>query len=56
MSRTPPRIPPKVAMLGEDNNEILGKYLGYGADTIAALLKTGVLAQDPTLERPTGRA
>lgn len=49
MSATPPRIPPKVAMLGEDNNEILSKYLGYSADTIAALLKSGVLAQDPVL-------
>jgi CoA:oxalate CoA-transferase len=52
MSKTPPQIPPLVAMLGENNNEILSKRLGYSADKIAALLKDGVLAQDPTLAQP----
>jgi crotonobetainyl-CoA:carnitine CoA-transferase CaiB-like acyl-CoA transferase len=54
MSKTPPRIPPKVARLGENNSEILGKYLGYDADTIGALLKSGVLAQDPTARQQSG--
>jgi CoA:oxalate CoA-transferase len=49
MSQTPPHIPPKVALLGEDNFEVLRKCLGYSADAVAALLSTGVLAQDPTL-------
>jgi CoA:oxalate CoA-transferase len=51
MSRTPPHIPNKVAMLGEDNHDVLGKYLGYGADTVAALLESGVIGQDPTLAK-----
>jgi crotonobetainyl-CoA:carnitine CoA-transferase CaiB-like acyl-CoA transferase len=51
MSKTPPRIPPTVAMLGEDNDEILGKYLGYDAGTVAALLEAGVIARDPALAR-----
>ncbi len=49
MSKTPPRIPQKVALLGEDNREILGKCLGYNADTVGALLSSGVLGQDPAL-------
>lgn len=49
MSITPPRIPATVAMLGEDNREILSKYLGYGDDAIAELLNQGVLAQDPVI-------
>ena len=51
MSKTPPRIPPRVAMLGEDNREILGMCLGYTDDKVAALLESGVLGQDPTLAR-----
>ena len=49
MSKTPAHIPPRVAMLGEHNEEILGKHLGYKPDKIAALLKTRVLVQDPVL-------
>ena len=49
MSRTPPRIPPRVALLGEDNREILSKCLGYNADTVGNLLSSGVLGQDPAL-------
>jgi len=54
MTKTPPRIPPKVALLGENNSEILGRCLGYNADMIATLLKSGVLAQDPTVRAPDG--
>ncbi len=53
MSKTPPRIPPRVSMLGEDNQEVLRKYLGYGAGTVAGLLESGVLAQDPVLSERT---
>ena len=49
MSRTPPRIPPKIALLGEDNREILGQCLGYKGDTVDALLSSGVLGQDPAM-------
>jgi len=48
MSKTPPRIPPMIAMLGEHNREILSKA-GYSTDAIAALLESGVIAQDPTM-------
>ncbi len=51
MSKTPPRIPPIVARLGEHNHEVLGKCLGYTSDTVAALLNDGVIAQDPTLAK-----
>jgi crotonobetainyl-CoA:carnitine CoA-transferase CaiB-like acyl-CoA transferase len=51
MSKTPSRIPPRVALLGEDNREILGKCLGYTDDTVAALQESGVLGQDPALAR-----
>jgi crotonobetainyl-CoA:carnitine CoA-transferase CaiB-like acyl-CoA transferase len=49
MSRTPSRIPPTIALLGENNAEILQNFLGYGAERIAALLDSGVIAQDPAL-------
>jgi crotonobetainyl-CoA:carnitine CoA-transferase CaiB-like acyl-CoA transferase len=49
MSRTPSRIPPQVAMLGEHNRKILGEYLGYDEARIGALLEQGIIAQDPTL-------
>jgi CoA:oxalate CoA-transferase len=52
MSRTPPRIPPLIARLGEHNGEILGRYLGYDGARIAALLESGIIAQDPTLAQP----
>ena len=51
MSKTPPRIPPIVARLGEHNLEVLSKCLGYSSDTVAALLNNGVIAQDPTLAK-----
>jgi CoA:oxalate CoA-transferase len=51
MSRTPPRIAPIVARLGEHNHEVLSKCLGYNADTVAALLKSGVLGQDPSIAK-----
>ena len=49
MSKTPPKIPPKVAMLGEGNREVLAKYLGYSADQVSELLNDGVLVQDPAV-------
>jgi len=52
MSKTPSRIPPLVARLGEHNREILGKYLGYDGARIASLLEAGTIAQDPTLAQP----
>jgi CoA:oxalate CoA-transferase len=49
MSKTPARIPPTVARLGENNREILKRCLGYDDAAVAALLQSGVLVQDPTV-------
>ncbi len=51
MSKTPARIAPHVALLGEDNGEILATYLGYGRERIDDLMQSGVIAQDPTIAR-----
>jgi hypothetical protein len=42
--------------LGEHNEKILTKYLGYSADRIAELTKSGVLKQDSRVDefRRTG--
>ena len=49
MSQTPSRINPLVARLGENNREILQSCLGYDQARIAALLDSGIIAQDPTV-------
>jgi CoA:oxalate CoA-transferase len=51
MSKTPSRIPSQIARLGENNAEILGKYLGCSEAQISALRENGVIAQDPTIGR-----
>jgi formyl-CoA transferase len=47
MSETPVMIRNRAPLLGEHNEKILGKYLGYSAEKVAELTKTGVLTQDP---------
>jgi hypothetical protein len=37
----------RAPLLGEHNEKVLGKYLGYSAAKVAELTKTGVLTQDP---------
>ena len=51
MSKTPARITPIVARLGEHNHETLSKCLGYTPDKTGALLASGVLGRDPTLAK-----
>ena len=50
MSETPAMIRDRAPFLGEHNERILGKYLGYSADKIAELTKAGVLVQEPRVK------
>jgi crotonobetainyl-CoA:carnitine CoA-transferase CaiB-like acyl-CoA transferase len=47
MSETPAMIRDRAPFLGEHNEKILGKYLGYSAEQIADLTKEGILVQEP---------
>ncbi|HLW70456.1 MAG TPA: CoA transferase [Candidatus Binataceae bacterium] len=47
MSETPAMIRARTPLLGEHNEKVLGGYLGYSADKIAALTKAGILVQEP---------
>jgi formyl-CoA transferase len=47
MSETSAMIRDRAPLLGEHNEKVLGKYLGYSAAKVAELTKTGVLTQDP---------
>ncbi|HJU09953.1 MAG TPA: hypothetical protein VJ728_03705, partial [Candidatus Binataceae bacterium] len=47
MSATPAMIRNRAPLLGEHNESILGKYLGYSQAQIAQLTAAGVLTQDP---------
>jgi crotonobetainyl-CoA:carnitine CoA-transferase CaiB-like acyl-CoA transferase len=45
MSQTPAMIRARAPFLGEHNESVLGKYLGYPAEKVTELTKAGVLAQ-----------
>jgi crotonobetainyl-CoA:carnitine CoA-transferase CaiB-like acyl-CoA transferase len=47
MSETPVMIRGRAPLLGEHNDKVLGKYLGYSTEKVAELTKMGVLTQDP---------
>ncbi|MGA2409953.1 MAG: CoA transferase [Candidatus Binataceae bacterium] len=47
MSETPVMIRNRAPLLGEHNERVLAKYLGYSAGKVAELTKAGVLTQDP---------
>jgi len=47
MSETSVMIRDRAPLLGEHNEKILTKYLGYSPDKIAELTRAGVLKQDP---------
>jgi crotonobetainyl-CoA:carnitine CoA-transferase CaiB-like acyl-CoA transferase len=47
MSETPAMIRGRAPLLGEHNERILSKYLGYSQEKIEELTKAGVLVQDP---------
>jgi crotonobetainyl-CoA:carnitine CoA-transferase CaiB-like acyl-CoA transferase len=44
-SETPTEIPPELSMLGQDNERVLGKYLGYSAQRVAELTASGLLGE-----------
>jgi CoA:oxalate CoA-transferase len=48
-SETPINMPTHIALLGQDNEEVLQKYLGYGKGEIEALTQRGLLVKDPRL-------
>jgi crotonobetainyl-CoA:carnitine CoA-transferase CaiB-like acyl-CoA transferase len=47
MSATPAMIRNRAPLLGEHNETILGKYLGYSLAEVAKLTEAGLLTQDP---------
>ncbi len=45
-SETSVEIRHRAPLLGEHNESVLGRYLGYSAEKIAALTQAGVLVQE----------
>jgi CoA:oxalate CoA-transferase len=48
-SETPVEIPAELSLLGQDNERVLGHYLGYSSARVAALTAEGLLGEDRTL-------
>jgi crotonobetainyl-CoA:carnitine CoA-transferase CaiB-like acyl-CoA transferase len=48
-SETPVSITPGLSLLGQDNTQVLGKYLGYTAEQVAELTAKGLLGEDQKL-------
>ena len=48
-SETPVEITPQFSLLGQDNESVLGKYLGYSAQQVAELTTGGMLGEDKLL-------
>ncbi len=48
-SETPVEITAELSLLGQDNARVLGKYLGYTAEQVAALTGKGLLGEDQRL-------
>ena len=44
-SETPVEIPPELSLLGQDNQRVLGKYLGYSPQQVADLTAGGLLGE-----------
>jgi crotonobetainyl-CoA:carnitine CoA-transferase CaiB-like acyl-CoA transferase len=51
MSETPAMIRNRAPLLGEHNEKVLAKYLGYPVAEIAKLTEAGLLTQDPSVAR-----
>jgi crotonobetainyl-CoA:carnitine CoA-transferase CaiB-like acyl-CoA transferase len=49
-SETPTEIPPELSMLGQDNERVLGKYLGYSPERVAELTTNGLLGEAALLK------
>jgi CoA:oxalate CoA-transferase len=48
-SETPVEIQPELSLLGQDNERVLGKYLGYSPQKLAELTGSGLLFESPML-------
>lgn len=48
-SESPVEIPNHLALLGQDNEEVLGKYLGYGKEKVEELTRLGLVVRDRRL-------
>jgi CoA:oxalate CoA-transferase len=51
-SETPVELPGHLALLGQDNETVLEKYLGYAREQLEELTKRGVLVKDRRLAPP----
>jgi len=51
MSATPAMIRNRAPLLGEHNETVLGKYLGYSVAEVAKLTEAGLLTQDPRVAK-----
>jgi crotonobetainyl-CoA:carnitine CoA-transferase CaiB-like acyl-CoA transferase len=51
MSATPAMIRNRAPLLGEHNEKVLGKYLGYSREEVARLTEAGVLTQDSSVAK-----
>jgi crotonobetainyl-CoA:carnitine CoA-transferase CaiB-like acyl-CoA transferase len=54
-SETAVGIRSRAPLLGEHNEGVLGRYLGYSEDKLAALTQAGVLVQEPLVKELRGR-
>jgi crotonobetainyl-CoA:carnitine CoA-transferase CaiB-like acyl-CoA transferase len=54
-SETAVEIPDRAPLLGEHNERVLTRYLGYSEDKIAALTRAGVLVQEPLVRELRNR-
>jgi len=50
-SETPTAIQPELSMLGQDNQRVLGKYLGYAPQRVQELTNSGVLGEAALLRQ-----
>jgi crotonobetainyl-CoA:carnitine CoA-transferase CaiB-like acyl-CoA transferase len=50
-SEGPVEMPNHLALLGQDNDQVLEKYLGYSKEKVEGLIRLGLLVRDPQLAR-----
>ncbi len=51
MSETPAMIRNRAPLLGEHNEKVLSKYLGYSIADVVRLIEAGVLTQDSLVSK-----
>ena len=55
-SETPVEIQLELSLLGQDNERVLGKYLGYSPQKLGELTSSGLLFESPMLSERRKRA